>query len=48
MGIYRRTINILDASRRLGRVATVLAEELTTDTRIDNFKRGYLHVWIRR
>ena len=48
MGIYRRTIDILDVSRRLGRVAIVLAEEFTADTRIDNFGRGYFHVWIRR
>src|SRR6266536_1707436 len=48
IGIYRRTTNILDTSRRLGRVATILAEELTADTRIDNFGRGHFHVWIRR
>jgi len=48
MGIYRRTIDILDTSRRLGRVTTILTEEFTADIRIDNFKRGYLHVWIRR
>ena len=48
MGIYRRTTDILDVSRRLSRVTTVLTKELTADTRIDNFGRGYLHVWIRR
>ncbi len=32
MGIYRRTINILDANCRLNRITTVLAEELTADT----------------
>ena len=38
MDIYRRTTDILDASRRLDRVTTVFTEELTADTRIDNFK----------
>ena len=37
IGIYRRTINILDTSRGLSRVVTILAEKLTADTRIDNF-----------
>ena len=48
MGIYRRTTDILDISRRFNRVTIVLAEKLTVDIRIDNFGRGYLHVWIRR
>ncbi len=48
MGIYRRTTNILNASRRLSRVTTILTEKLTADIRIDNFRRGYLHVWIRK
>ncbi len=48
MGIYRRTIEILDVSRRLNRVIIVFAEELIVDIRIDNFRRGYIHVWIRR
>ncbi len=48
MGIYRRTIDILDINRHFDRVTIILTKEFTVDIRIDNFRRGYLHVWIRR